>query len=122
MVSPPKKNPTTRKGGGSFFFKIFLLHLFHAHCHCVMKLRIVNQSSSKAGKERNESILPETQWDLSHLHFNEMKMKTIDKLIRKFQMANSTPIRDKSPAVSSNPAVELKKKKVQIPSYSRFLI
>ena len=87
-----------------------------------MKLRIVKPSSTTPAKERNEAILPETQWDLSHLHFNEMKTKTIDKLIRKFQMANSTPIRDKSPAVSSNPVVELKKKKVLIPSNYRFLI
>ena len=84
--------------------------------------KVVKASSTSEAKVRQEPLLPETKWILSHLNFNAMKKKSLDKLIRKFQMTNSPAIRDNTPAVSRDHSVESKKKLVSISSYLRFLI
>ena len=84
--------------------------------------KIVKAAPTSEPKVRNEPVLPESKWDLSHLNFNGMRKKTLEKLIRKFTMTNSPAIRDNTPAVSRDTTVESKKKMVSISSLFRFLI
>ena len=103
-------------GGVSIFFQIFSWTIVHVHWDSFMK-KIVKASSTSEEKVRQEPLLPETKWILSHLNFKAMQKKSLEKLIRKFQMTNSPAIRDNTPAVSRENSVESKKKLVSIWSY-----